>query len=279
MANLFRSREGPVAAADTKSQLTTLGSQTAPGALLVPGAARFLRAAYVAVISSFEAADNYSFLIRLEGPGIARGIFNFAAGAGGVPVATGGNGVVRSKRIPINIPVTPGQEILIFAENVHGDMGTHEAAVTLEFGADAGPEGEIKGEITVEGEITAVDTLTRLTAQGSVAAPSRLTPPDAALLKRIVVAVSHDGQADGEVTFILRLGGDAMSGGEQTLVIGGGSRIAVQTGSDAAPAIMAPVVFDNLDLEVSPNETIDISAEMAGVDVGTVGVVVTAIFA
>lgn len=279
MSNIYRSREGAIAAADTKTQLTTLGSQTAPGALLVPGNAKFLRAAYVAVVSSLEAADNYSFIVRLEGPGIARGVFNFAAGAGGVPVATGGNGVVPSKRIPINIPVTPSQEVLIFAENVHGDMGTHEAAVTLEFGDTAGPEGEIKGEITVEGEITAVDTLTRLTAQGSVTAPSRLTPPDATLLKRIVAAVSHDGQADGEVCFILRLGGDAIKGGEQTIILGAGSRIAVQTGSDAAPAIMAPMVFDNLDLEINPNETLDISVEMSGVDVGTAGAVVTAIFA
>lgn len=278
MPNLFRSREGAVAAADQKTQLTTLGSQTAPGPLLVPGTAKFLRAAYVAVISSFEAADNYSFIIRLEGPGVARGVFNFTAGAGGVPVATGGSATVPAKRIPINIPVIPGQEILVFAENVHGDMGTHEAAVTLEFGDTAGPEGETKGEITVEGEITAVDTLTRLTAQGSVTAPSRLTPPEASMLKRIIAAVAHDGQADGEVTFLLRLGGDAIKGGEQTLVIGAGSRIAVQAGSDAAPNVMAPIIFDNLDLEVNPNETLDISVEMAGADVGTAGAVVTAIF-
>lgn len=279
MTNLFRSREGAVDAADTKTQLTTLGSQTAPGALLVPAAASFLRAVYVSGITSFEAADNYSYILRLEGPGIARGVFNVAAGAGGVPVATGGSATVPSKRIPINIAVIPGQEILIFAENVHGDMGTGQFAATLEFGTEAGPEGETKGEITVEVEITAVDTLTRLTAQGSVTAPSRLTPPDATMLKRLIVTAAHDGQADGEVNFIIRLGGDAIKGGEQTLVIGGGSRIAVQTGSDAAPNVMAPMIFDNLDLEVTGGETLDISAEMAGVDVGTAGVVVTAIFA
>lgn len=279
MANLFRTREGAVASADTKTQLTTVGSQTAPGPLLVPGDAKYLRAAYVAVVSSLEAADNYSFLIRLEGPGVKRGVFNFAAGSGGVPVTTGGNGVIPVKRIPINIEVTPGQEVLIFAENTQGDMGTHEAAVTLEFGSEAGPEGVSLGEITVEGEITAVDTLTRLTTQGSVTAPSRLTPPDAKMLKRIIYSVSHDGQADGEVTFLLRLGGDAIRGGEQVLTIAAGSRIAVQTGSDAAPALMAPQILDNLDLEINPNETLDISAEMAGVDVGTAGLVVTAVFA
>lgn len=278
MAKLYRSREGAVASADTKTQLTTLGSQTAPGPLLVPGDARFLRAAYVATISSLEAADNYSFMIRLEGPGIKRGVFNFAAGSGGVPVATGGNDVVASRRIPINIEVTPGQEVLIFAENTQGDMGTHEAAVTLEFGSEAGPEGEAKGEITVEGEVTAVDTLTRLTSQGSVTAPSRLTPPDAKMLKRVIYSLSHDGQADGEATFLLRLGGDAIKGGEQVIVLGAGSRIAVQTGSDAAPAIMLPQILEDLDLEIAPNETLDISVEMAGVDVGTAGVVITAVF-
>jgi hypothetical protein len=277
--NLFRSREGALADADAKTQLTTLGSQTAPGPLLVPGDAKFLKAAHVAVITSFEAADNYSFLVRLEGPGIQRGVFNFAAGSGGVPVATGGSASVNAVRIPINIPVIAGQEVLVFAENVQGDMGTHQAAVTLEFGSEAGPEGETLGEITVEGEITAVDTLTRLTAQGSVTAPSRLTPPNAKILKRLIYSVAHDGQADGEVNFIVRLGGDAIRGGEQTLVLGGGSRIAVQTGSDAAPNVMAPRVIDNLDLEVNPGETLDISAEMAGVDVGTAGIVVTAIFA
>ena len=278
MGNLYRSREGAVAAADTKTQLITLGSQTAPGPLLVPGTAKFLKAAYVAVASSLEAADNYAFLFRLEGPGINRGVFNFAGGAGGIPVATGGNAISVTKRIPINIEVIPGQEILVYAENVHGDMGTHEAAITLEFGDTAGPEGEAKGEITVEGEITAVDTLTRLTAQGSVTAPSRLTPPGTSILKRLIYAFAHDGQADGEVTLFVRLGGDAIKGGEQTIVLGSGSRIAVQTGSDAAPAIMTSHILDNLDLEINPAETLDISVEMAGVDVGTAGVIVTAIF-
>lgn len=278
MANLFRSREGAVTDADAKTQLTTLGSQTAPGALLVPGGATFLRSVIVAAISSFEAADNYSFLIRLEGPGIKRGNYVIPAGSGGVPVATGGSATVPARRVPVNIPVTPGQEILIFAENTQGDMGTHQVGVTLEFGTEVGEEGEVKGEITVEGEITAVDTLTRLTTQGSVTAPSRLTPPDATKLKRIIYSIAHDGQADGEVSFILRLGGDAIKGGEQTLTLGAGARIAVQSGSDAAPNVMVPQILDNLDLDITPNETLDISVEMAGVDVGTAGVVVSAVF-
>lgn len=277
--NLYRSREGALADDDIKTQLTTLGSQTTPGPLLVPGGATFLKSILVAGVSSNEAADQYGFLIRLEGPGLERGQFVVAAGAGGGSVATGGHTLVPSKRIPVNIAVRAGQEVLIFAEALGDDMGTYQVGVTLEFSDAAGDEGEIKGEVTVEGDITAVDTLTRLTTQGSVTAPSRLTPPDATVLKRIIYAVASDAAADGEVNYILRLSGDAIKGGEQTFILGGESYIDVQSGSDSAHGSMVPMILDNLDLEITPNETLDISVEMAGVDVGSAVAVVTAVFA
>src|SRR3990167_9405990 len=264
MANLFRSREGALTDVNTKTQLTTLGSQTAPGPLLVPGGATHLRAAYVAGVSSNEAADQGAFLIRLEGPGIERGVFNFAAGAFGTAVATGSASRVESKRLPINIAVRPGQEILIFAEAVGDDMGTYQFGCTLEFGTEAGPEGIALGEITVEGDMTAVDTLVRLTAQGSVTSPSRLTPPDAKILKRVFYAVASDCAADGEASYILRLGGDAIKGGEQSIIIGAESWIDVATAGDGINQDMPVMMIDNLDLDITPNETLDISVEMAG---------------
>lgn len=276
--NIFRTREGAATAIDTKTQLTTLGSQTAPGPLLVPGDAKFLKAVHVAGVPSNEAADQWALFIRLEGPGIARGVFNVPVAAGGGPVATGGHVLIPSKRVPINIPVIAGQEVLVFAEVVGDDMGTYQLSTTCEFGDTAGPEGEIKGEITVEGDITAVDTLTRLTTQGSVTAPSRLTPPDATMLKRVIFVVGEDAAADGEVTFLLRLGGDAIKGGEQTFTLGAASFIDVQSGSDAGHGAMVATILDNLDLDISPNETLDISAEMCGVDVGSATVVVSAQF-
>lgn len=279
MAKLYRSREGAVTDVNAKTQLTTLGSQTAPGPLLVPGAAQYLTALILSSVASNESATQGAYLVRIEGPGVARGVFIVAAGGDGGAVATGGTVLAPSVRIPVNIRVIPGQEILVFAEAVGNDQGTYQAAVTLEFDSKVGPEGEVKGEVTVEGDITAVDTLTRLTAQGSVTAPSRLTPPDAKMLKRLIYAVGHDSAADGEVSFILRLGGDAVKGGEQTIVIGGGSFIDVQTGSDAGRNYMLPQVLDNVDIEISPNETLDISVEMAGVDVGSATAVVTAVFA
>jgi len=263
---------------DVKTQLSTVGSQTAPGPLLVPGGAKFLNAIWVAACTSNEAADGYAFLIRLEGPGLDKGDFVVAAGAGGGAVATGGRANHPSVRIPLNLAVQEGQEILIFGEPLGGDMGTAEAGVTLEFGTSSGDEGPSLGEITVEGEITAIDTLTRFTTQGSVAAPSRLTPPNASKIARVIVAAASDAAADGEVTLLLRLGGDAIRGGEQVIAIGADSYIDVQAGADPAHGHMIPHILDALDIEVVPNETLDVSMEMAGVDVGTVTGVVTVVF-
>src|SRR3990167_7169568 len=120
MSNLFRSREGALTTEDAKTQLTTLGSQTAPGPLLVPGNATHLKAVHVAGLNSGAAAVQYAIFGRLEGPGIKRGSYVFPISAGGTAVATGAHQKSWSKRLPVNIKVTPGQEILIFGESGRG---------------------------------------------------------------------------------------------------------------------------------------------------------------
>lgn len=279
MAKLYRSREGNITAADTKTQLTLLGSQTAPGPLLVPGGMSFLQGAFVVFSSDLVAAESGAFLVRLEGPGIARGSFVFAAGGAGTEIATGGAGIVPAVFVPIGIKVTPGQEVLVFAEQLGTDLGTDSVGVTLVFGEDAGAGGEIKSEVTVEGEVTAIDTLTRLTTQGSVTTPSRLTPPDATKIQRLVVATGSDGLAEGSGTMFIRLSGDAIKGGEQTIFVSGISSNTAQATSDKAPMLMAALVIESIDLEITPNETLDIAVEMGGIDVGDVTAVVTVMFA
>lgn len=279
MAKIYRSREGQVTAADTKTQLTTLASQSAPGPLLVPGGFSYLLGMRVISVSDSAAAESGAFLVRLEGPGIERGNFVTAAGGAGAAVATGGHGSLPATYIPVGIKVTEGQEILVFAEMLGTDLGTATVGVTLVFGTEAPAGGEIKGEITVEGEVTASDTLTRLTTQGSVTAPSRLTPPGASKIQRLVVASGADGLAAGEAAMFVRLSGDAIKGGEQTLFFAGHSSQTVQSGSDAAPFLMAPLVIEDLDIDITPNETLDIAVEHAGVDVGDTTNVVSVQFA
>ena len=103
MPRLYRSREGEATAVDTKTQLTTLMSEAAPGPLLVPAQASRLVGVIVAACENMAAATGFSALLRLEGPGLPEGPEVVAAGAGGIAVATGGAKVIESVMIPLDI--------------------------------------------------------------------------------------------------------------------------------------------------------------------------------
>lgn len=133
--------------------------------------------------------------------------------------------------------------------------------------------------LTVEGDITAVDTRTGITTQGSVTAPSLVVPSGMSKITKIVVASAAEGLADGSASFLVRLGGAGVLKGEQVLAVGAAGRIAVQAGSDAAPQVGRLFILDNVDIDVSASDTISIAAEMAGSDLGTARVVVTVVFA
>lgn len=133
MAKLYRSREGEATAVDTKTQLTTLGSETAPGPLLVPSGAKRIVSLIVAAAENMAAATGFSALVRLEGPGLPGGPEVIAAQTGGCQVATGGNATNVAEIIDLDIPVTPANEILIFGEMTGTDVGQVSLGVTLVF--------------------------------------------------------------------------------------------------------------------------------------------------
>lgn len=133
--------------------------------------------------------------------------------------------------------------------------------------------------LTVEGDIGSVDTRTLLTTQGSVTAPSLVVPAGMKKIDKIVVAATSEGLAAGAQSYFIRLGGSAVKNGEQTIAVSAVGMIAVQSGSDAAPQLMAPKVFENMDIEVNASDTLTIACEGAGTDTGTGHAVVTLIFA
>ena len=90
MAKIYRSREGTVTAVDSKTQLTTLGSEAAPGPLLIPSAAQSIAAVIATFGADFAAAQDGALILRLEGPGLPEGPETVTIGAAGVQVATGG---------------------------------------------------------------------------------------------------------------------------------------------------------------------------------------------
>jgi hypothetical protein len=132
--------------------------------------------------------------------------------------------------------------------------------------------------LTVEGDVNAVDTRTLLTGQGSVTTPSLVIPAGMTKIKKIFVDSAADGLAAGHVVNFLRLGGNAVLGGEQVIVIGGEDSIAPQAGSDVAPSLGSHLEVLDADIDVRPSDTLSIAAEAAGVDVGDQTIQVTVVF-
>lgn len=133
--------------------------------------------------------------------------------------------------------------------------------------------------LTVEGNIATVDAIARLTTQGSVTAPSLVVPSGMSKIDKIIVSGASEGLGDGSAVLYLRLGGSAIKRGEQSIMVAASGRIAVQAGSDAAPQISSVFILDNADIEVTPSDTLTVSGEMAGSDLGTSRMVVTLVFA
>ena len=133
MAKQYRSREGEATAVDTKSALTTLGSEAAPGPLLVPSGVTKLSHVIIAAAASLLAATGCTAFIRLEGGGLPEGPETLAAGAGGAAVATGSENTQEPVTIPVDVKVTPGNEILLYGEMAGTDIGQVSFGVTLVF--------------------------------------------------------------------------------------------------------------------------------------------------
>ena len=133
--------------------------------------------------------------------------------------------------------------------------------------------------VTVEGDVTAVDTATTLSTQGSVTAPSLVIPAGAKSIKKIVAAVAVGPGAAGSAVFLIRLGGTGVMAGEQAIVFAAAGYVAIQAGSDQAPSAMAVFELEDADIAVAPGNTIRVQAEMMGTDIGTAEPVVTLFFA
>lgn len=132
--------------------------------------------------------------------------------------------------------------------------------------------------LTIATDINAADTLTRMTGQGSVTAPSLVVPAGVSRIRGIYAAITGDGGAAGFCTALLRIGGNAVQNGEQAIVIGGIGIVAIQAGADAA-AITAPLFkLMDADIEVNPSDNITISGEQMGTDVGDMHLAVTLVF-
>lgn len=131
--------------------------------------------------------------------------------------------------------------------------------------------------LTLEADVNSVDTLTRMTNQGSVTTPSRVTPANASRIKAILATVGGDGLAEGSAAFVLRLGGPAVKNGEQTIVFACAAANTPQSGADGAPLETGLFKLMDADIAIEGSEVIDVSAEMVGEDLADSTVAVTLI--
>jgi hypothetical protein len=130
---------------------------------------------------------------------------------------------------------------------------------------------------TREGSITAIDTRTAMTTLASAVAESPANipvPKDKTKLVGVIVAVGPDFAAAGSASFFVRLEGDGLDDSPQFIPVGafGGS---VATGGRAT----VRAVYIVLDVAVIPGNTISVSGEMCGADIGTVAIGATLVFA
>lgn len=132
--------------------------------------------------------------------------------------------------------------------------------------------------LTVEGDLTALNTVVALTGQGSVAAPSLVIPTGVTRIDKILVACACDNAAAGQRSYIIRLGGAAVLRGEQTLIPASQGGRAIST-ADEPGTYCQGFLWENADIEVSPSEVIRIQAEYTGTGTVTARVIVTLVFA
>lgn len=132
--------------------------------------------------------------------------------------------------------------------------------------------------LTVEVDVNTVDSRTVATTQGSVTAPSLKVPEGVSKIDKIIASAAADLAAAGSAVFFLRLGGSAVQGGEQVIVIGAAGGAAVQSGSDQAPESPILFILEDVDIAVIA-DIITIAAEMAGSDLGDSSIVITLVFA
>jgi len=131
---------------------------------------------------------------------------------------------------------------------------------------------------TYEGEGTSPDARINLTVQGSITSPNTKTPKGAKKIDVITAYIGSDLAVAGRGAFLLRIGGDAIKNGEQTIVVAAEAGTAVQSGGDTPGVTSEPIVIENADIDCEGSEQITIDAEMLDDDLGTAEAVVTLIF-
>ena len=130
--------------------------------------------------------------------------------------------------------------------------------------------------LTLEGNVTAVNTSTALNTQGTVSSPNQNVPKGLNRISAIHANVAVDAGAEGVCVFLLTFRGAGMT--EESIIFAGASALNPQSGSDTSPLVMNSAQMD-VDIDVSESDQIEVNAEMLGSDIGSTTICCTLVFA
>lgn len=130
----YRTVEGEPGAVNTPTNLTTFGAETGVGPIKVPAnASRLVELWIASSVAPDTAAESGSVVMRLSGKGMAQGDQDFAIGgtAGGASTAASFQTIVQI--MPVDMSVTPNENINVAVMVTDADVILGTVAVTLVF--------------------------------------------------------------------------------------------------------------------------------------------------
>jgi hypothetical protein len=131
----YRTVEGEGSAtANTPTNLTTFGAETAVGPVKVPaGASRIVELWLAIGIDVDTAGDSVGYVMRLSGKGMKDGDQDFTIGAGGGGVTNTGNWAQMPAILPVDINVVANETINVAVQYTGDTTGAATHCVTLVF--------------------------------------------------------------------------------------------------------------------------------------------------
>lgn len=130
----YRTVEGATGAVDTLTGLTTFANETGVGPVKVPSdTTRLVEIWAAAAIRSDTDTDIVGIVLRLSGKGMAQGDQDFAL-SNGYSEGTGAQAVSFPAIVyPVDISVTPNENITVQVAAVGSDVGDANVGITLVF--------------------------------------------------------------------------------------------------------------------------------------------------
>ncbi len=130
----YRTVEGEPGAVNVLTGLTTFAGETGVGPIKVPDGKRKLVEIWAAVGSGPDTAlETGATVLRLSGKGMAQGEQDFILGAVGNSITSTANQPAPATIYPVDIPVTPNENITVQIAVTNADVLLGTTGITLVF--------------------------------------------------------------------------------------------------------------------------------------------------